>query len=280
MVNSRCFSETIGKEVVTLMVPAADFANHSPAPNAEYRYNTEQDAFQLVSLTEIPQGQEVCISYGCIHKSNPEMLRDCGFFVQGNLCDRIDFSSAPQQVGGSSGGEGSNSSSSSSSKTSSSPPQPSVNATRFMAVMGMEGGVKPGPRGGQFELSGAWSSSTLLAAEGEKGIADRRKVVTLLSLGGGNLRSIPKGSVAEAMAVLQMSEEEVQWERKSVAELEKRCVEQLNAMPTTIQTDEELLKQGLEKLGLRKWAAVAARLESKRKLEAAALHLRTYAATL
>jgi hypothetical protein len=106
-------------------------------------------------------------------------------------------------------------------------------------------------------------------------------VVTLLSLGAGHLRSIPKGSVAEAMAVLQMSEEEVQFERKAVAELERRCLEQLNAMPTTIETDEELLVgQGCEGLGLRRWAAVAARLESKRKLKAAVEHFKTYAETL
>jgi SET domain/Rubisco LSMT substrate-binding len=277
MVNSRCFSETIGKEIVTFMVPAADLANHSSAPNAEYRYNAKQDAFQLVSLREIPQGEEVCISYGCIHKSNPEMLRDYGFFVQGNLCDRIEFFLTPG-----SGGEESNRSSSISSIPNNSklPPQPSLNATRFMAVMGMEGGVKSGSRSSHFELSGAWSSAALLPAHGEHGIADRRKVVTLLSLGAGHLRSIPKGSVAEAMGVLQMSEEEVQWERKAVAELERRCVEQLNAIPTSIETDEELLKQGSVKLGLRRWAAVAARLESKRKLEAAAGHLRTYAETL
>ncbi|KAG7668486.1 hypothetical protein Ndes2526B_g03883 [Nannochloris sp. 'desiccata'] len=271
MVNSRCFSETIGKEVVTLMVPAADFANHSPAPNAEYRYNIEQDAFQLVSLKQIPQGQEVCISYGCIHKSNPEMLRDYGFFIQGNLCDRIPFSSRPPPDEEESRNRY---------QISKSPPQPSLNATRFMAEMGIEGGVKPGPRNSQFELSGDWSSAALLPAEGDQGIANRRKVVTLLSLGAGHLRGIPKGSVAEAMAVLEMSEEEVQWERKAVAELERRCLEQLNSMPTSIQTDEELLIQGVEKLGLRRWAAVGARLESKRKLEAAAQHLRTYLGTL
>ena len=272
MVNSRCFSETIDKEIVTLMVPAADFANHSPAPNAEYRYNPVQDAFQLVSLRDIPQGEEVCISYGCIHKSNPEMLRDYGFFVQGNLCDRIAFNSV--------NGEEStnNTSTTNNSRISNIPLQPSINATRFMSVLGMEGGASRS--GGQFELSGTWSSATLLPAQDEQGIANRRKVATLLSLGAGNLRSIPKRSVAEAMVGLEMSEDEVQWERKSVAELEKRCVAQLHAMPTTIQTDEELLKEGSEVLGVRRWAAVAARLESKRKLEAAAQHLRTYAATL
>jgi hypothetical protein len=278
MVNSRCFSETVGKEIVTFMVPAADFVNHSLSPNAEYRYNTEQDAFQLVSLRNIPQGQEVCISYGCIHKSNPEMLRDYGFFTQGNLCDRINLSFPLTRTSLPDGKE--SASMNIDRKNSRLPPQPSVNATRFMSVMGMEGGVKPGRRS-QFELSGGWSSAVLLAQGGEQGIADRRKVVTLLSLGAGHLRGIPKGSVAEAVAVLEMSEEEVQWERKATAELQRRCLEQLHAMPTSIQTDEELLnQQGIEKLGLRRWAAVGARLESKRKLEAAAQHLRTYASTL
>jgi len=283
MINSRCFSETIGKEIVTLMVPAVDFANHSHAPNAEYRYSTEQDAFQLVSLRDIPQGEEVCISYGCIHKSNPEMLRDYGFFIQGNLCDRIDFSTMTPPLPPPKEEESRSTKESTSSTTftkSSRPfPQPSVNATRFMSVMGIEGGVKPG-RNSQFELSGDWSSAALLPKDGEQGIADRRKVVTLLSLGAGHLRGIPQGSVAEAMAVLKMSEEEVQWERKSAAELERRCCEQLKSMPTSTETDEELLIQGIGKLGLRRWAAIGARLESKRKLEAAAQHLRIYAGTL
>eukprot|EP00879_Flechtneria_rotunda_P023117 GHRR01024437.1.p1 GENE.GHRR01024437.1~~GHRR01024437.1.p1 ORF type:complete len:173 (+),score=39.15 GHRR01024437.1:579-1097(+) len=37
MVNSRCFSDNVGREAVSLMVPCCDLANHSMQPNAQFR---------------------------------------------------------------------------------------------------------------------------------------------------------------------------------------------------------------------------------------------------
>jgi hypothetical protein len=50
MVNSRGFSDVVNGETVSLLVPLADMANHSLSPNAAYRFNVEQDAFEISAL--------------------------------------------------------------------------------------------------------------------------------------------------------------------------------------------------------------------------------------
>jgi hypothetical protein len=91
MVNSRCFSDRVGGEAVSLMVPCCDMANHSRAPNAAYRYDPRAERFALTALRDISAGEEVCISYGCIGKNNDDLMRDYGFVLPGNENDRLPF---------------------------------------------------------------------------------------------------------------------------------------------------------------------------------------------
>lgn len=50
-------------------------------------------SFQLQALRPLTAGEEITISYGAI-KPNAELLRDYGFFIPGNPCDRIKFSAS------------------------------------------------------------------------------------------------------------------------------------------------------------------------------------------
>jgi len=257
MVNSRCFSETIDGERVSIMAPCCDFANHSPTPEAEYRYNTAEDAFQLAALRTLAPGVEACISYGCVHKSNLELMRDYGFVMPGNLQDRVAFDACATPGA----------------------PKPSLHAGRLMGAWGIEGAVSLKTR--QFELGGASAPEILLRMGGQEGAAARRKVATLLSLGE-FLREVPRevrGGVSAAKGKV-LSEEDVQREKESALELQQRCLRQLEALPTSIGEDEDTLAQGAEVLGARRCAAVAARLEAKRVLKAAADLLQAYADSL
>jgi hypothetical protein len=49
MVNSRCFSDNAGRELLSLMVPLADMANHSNEPNAAYRLHPSTQTFTVTS---------------------------------------------------------------------------------------------------------------------------------------------------------------------------------------------------------------------------------------
>jgi hypothetical protein len=49
MVNSRCFSDAAGRELLSLMVPLADIANHSNDPNAAYRLDPGAGTFSVTS---------------------------------------------------------------------------------------------------------------------------------------------------------------------------------------------------------------------------------------
>lgn len=49
MVNSRCFSDAAGRELLSLMVPLADMANHSNTPNAGYKLDSASQTFSIVS---------------------------------------------------------------------------------------------------------------------------------------------------------------------------------------------------------------------------------------
>lgn len=91
MVNSRCFSESIYGEAVSMIVPLADMANHSNSPNSRYMYDVNSDQFHLVACQALEQGQEALISYGCIRKDNRELMRDYGFVLTANVNDRVPF---------------------------------------------------------------------------------------------------------------------------------------------------------------------------------------------
>lgn len=262
MVNSRCFSDTVKGEVVSMMVPCADFANHSStSPGAEYMYNNGADAFQLVALRDLEPGREMCISYGCLHKDNAALMRDYGFILEANLCDRVNFDDCIGHSSSNSGGAAT----------------PSLHAGRFIRSLGVEGAIDPGS--GTFKLKGSSSPEVLLAMEGAKGVDARRKVVTFLSLGP-FFRQLPRdtspGSGVGGDDIAPMDEEEARGERQSAADLREICLTRLAGMPTSIEMDEGLLSGGLQSLGPRRHAAIVARLEIKRKFAAAADFLQAY----
>lgn len=273
MVTSRCFSESIDHgEVVSLMVPCVDFANHSSAPNAEYKYNRDIDTFQLVALKKIEQGEEVCISYGCVNKPNVELMRNYGFVMVGNLNDRVDFRSTSLAH------SNQNMKDTATITSNTGRADPSLNAERLMAFLGIEG--RANPQTHAFELTGRSSPDVLLAMEGVEGVAARRRVTTLMSLGAGFLRNIPSGNKRKNEF---LSEEESKWEKASARELIHRCDMQLASLPTTIEEDEELLS-GLnvskEPTMARLQAAVYARMEEKKVIVAARNVLQEYAMSL
>ncbi|KAL6749713.1 hypothetical protein V8C86DRAFT_2837062 [Haematococcus lacustris] len=88
MVRSRTFSDSLGGEGLTLMVPFADLANHSFEYNGTFRVGADKCSFELSTVRAIAAGQELLISYGQ-DKSNAELQRDYGFVVPGNPNDRI-----------------------------------------------------------------------------------------------------------------------------------------------------------------------------------------------
>lgn len=93
MVNSRCFSDAAGRELLSLMVPLADMANHSNTPNAGYRLDSASQTFSIVSTQVIPAGDEVLISYlgERPSKSSTDLMKDYGFVLPGNINDVISF---------------------------------------------------------------------------------------------------------------------------------------------------------------------------------------------
>eukprot|EP00878_Enallax_costatus_P035849 GHUV01040088.1.p1 GENE.GHUV01040088.1~~GHUV01040088.1.p1 ORF type:complete len:486 (+),score=115.66 GHUV01040088.1:144-1601(+) len=91
MVNSRCFSDAVGREAVSLLVPCADMANHSMTPNAGYRLDPETQTFNITTTEAVAAGQEVLISYlgEKPSKNNTQLMKDYGFVLPGNLNDQI-----------------------------------------------------------------------------------------------------------------------------------------------------------------------------------------------
>lgn len=97
MVRSRTFSDDVGGESLTLMVPYCDLANHGgDQQNSTFCVSRDRLSFELRALESIPAGQEALISYGDA-KPNSMLLRDYGFVVPGNPHDRIDFGEAGKE---------------------------------------------------------------------------------------------------------------------------------------------------------------------------------------
>eukprot|EP00798_Chlamydomonas_sp_ICE-L_P017033 gene17033-23325_t len=92
MVRSRTFSEDVGGEGITLMVPFADLANHSFGHNSTFSIGLDKSMFCLRSLKPIPAGSEAIISYGQ-DKCNASLQRDYGFIIPGQPNDIIRFPS-------------------------------------------------------------------------------------------------------------------------------------------------------------------------------------------
>jgi len=81
VIGSRAYETPAGP----ILVPFCDMFNDSPHNNAEWRLNSESDAFEIVSKTHISSGDEITISYGS--KSNEQLLTHYGFLHQFNIND-------------------------------------------------------------------------------------------------------------------------------------------------------------------------------------------------
>lgn len=112
--------------------------------------------------------------------------------------------------------------------------------------------------------------------DGEAAAAQRRLLASILSLQP-FLRDVKSSAAAAGLPPLP--ESDLARERQSVAALQAQCQALLGRMPTSAAEDEALLSGG-QQLGVRQHAAVAARLESKRLILAAAAALQWYADTL
>ena len=187
--------------------------------------------------------------------------------VPANINDRVPFSTgddvASWLAGGGSGGG----------------PRPSLSAPRLLAVLGL-GGAAAASRGGGMDLTAAAQGAM---SDSEEAAAQRRLLASVLSLQP-FLRDTRAPADAAAAAPMEPLEgPQLESERQSVAALLAQCDELLARAPTTLQHDEALLsgQQGdAAALAPRHAAAVAARLESKRLVAAAADALQRYADTL
>ena len=150
--------------------------------------------------------------------------------------------------------------------------RPSLSAPRLLAAVGLA------------EFAGDLTpAATAAMGDGEAAAAQRRLIASVMSLQP-FLRDVGPSSVAAAAAAAAgaappLAQAELERERQSVAALQAQCQALLGRMPTTAAEDEALLASG-EQLGVRRQAAVAARLEGKRLILAAADALQQYAHTL
>jgi hypothetical protein len=317
LVRSRSFSDDVGGEGLTLMVPFADLANHTPAGgSATFHVSRDGRAFHLRALRSSPARSELTISYG-ERTSNDHLLRDYGFVVPANPYDRLDFGAI---VGGGSGvvlpgvGGGGNGGTTTSTKTLD--PSWTLNAASLLEYAGFGGdpnnepdSVKPLPATVAAATASTANPTTTDALAKRQKLVRRRCV--LLSLptrntsphsgapgaGGGGPASALFSWASSAAAPpppLPLRKRDAPAERAVAARLLAAVDARLASLPTSAQTDEELLREGradvegdgslggrnrggaTRPLTPREATAVRARLEHKRLLLEARAMLRGY----
>jgi hypothetical protein len=276
MLNSRCFSERMNAEEISIMAPCADMLNHSSSnnPNAKFQYDSVQDTFQIIATEDILQGQEVLISYGCVRKNNLEMMRDYGFCMEANLNDRIEF-----QIGlvggnddvysqlimsGTTTGTTENNNNNNNMKK-----EYYINGPQFLSCLGI-----PVPSNGDL--------SQLAAGADED---TRRKLVTVLSLQEASVLQWQQGSSSSSSSNSYSSR---LLERTTIDVLNRQCLDMLSSMGTTLESDEEELQRWgrVEEASLdrgmvginrqREMQALRFRMERKCALKAVLDHLGRY----
>ena len=101
LVRSRSFSDDVGGEALTLMVPFADLANHTSGGGggaATFHVSRDGRAFHLRALRACAARSELTIAYG-ERTPNDHLLRDYGFVVPANPYDRLDFRALVAEAG-------------------------------------------------------------------------------------------------------------------------------------------------------------------------------------
>lgn len=96
LVRSRTFSEEVGGEGITMMVPAADMANHAFNHNGTFCLSSDSSRFELRCIRATPAGSELSICYG-ENKTNLELMRDYGFVVPCNPNNVFNIPTATEQ---------------------------------------------------------------------------------------------------------------------------------------------------------------------------------------
>lgn len=72
------------------LVPFLDIANHADRPNADFAFDTTDEAVVLAAVEAVKAGQEVTISYtGESGATNQRLLVQYGFVQAGNEGDRL-----------------------------------------------------------------------------------------------------------------------------------------------------------------------------------------------
>ena len=148
--------------------------------------------------------------------------------------------------------------------------RPSLSGPRLLAAVGL----------GQYAAD-LTPAATAAMGDGEAAAAQRRLIASIMSLQP-FLRELGRAAAGTAGAAGELpplAEGDMARERQSVAALQAQCQALLGRMPTSAAEDEALLS-GRQQLGVRRQAAVAARLESKRLILAAADALQRFADTL
>lgn len=274
MLNSRCFSETINREEISIMAPCADMLNHSSNPNAKFQYDPIQDTFQIIATQDILQGQEVLISYGCVRKNNLEIMRDYGFCIDANLNDRIEFQTglvgngddvySQLMVSGTATGT---------TDHNNMEKEFYINGPQFLSCLG----ITVPSNGDLSQLAAGADEDT------------RRKLVTILSLQEASLLQWQQGFSSSSPSSFSSISSSRSLECDTIDKLKKQCVDMLSFMGTTLESDEEELERiedasidGLM-VGINRQRAMQAlryRIERKRVLKSVLDHLGKYSSML
>jgi hypothetical protein len=69
------------------MCPIADMVNHNEASAPAFRWNEEEEVFELFSPVSVPRGGEVSISYGEVN--NAHLLHYYGFIPGSNVFNSV-----------------------------------------------------------------------------------------------------------------------------------------------------------------------------------------------
>jgi hypothetical protein len=86
--GSRTFTADFGDgPAAEAMCPIADMVNHNEASAPAFRWDEEEEAFELFSPLSLREGEEVCISYGEVN--NAHLLHYYGFVPASNTFDSV-----------------------------------------------------------------------------------------------------------------------------------------------------------------------------------------------
>jgi hypothetical protein len=272
LVRSRSFSDDVGGEGLTLMVPFADLANHVPAGGgATFHLSRDGRAFHLRALRSVPSRSELTISYG-ERTHNAHLLRDYGFVVPANPYDRLDFAAFLQEAAVAAGGGGSfggvvlPGGGGGGSNTNSNPvvdPSLTLNAASLLEYAGFGGDPNNEPDTVR-PLSGGSSTSASAYDNAADALAKRQRLVrrrcVLLSLPTRNVspHASPSGagfnpasalfswasSAAAPPPPLPLNKRDRPAERAAAAKLLAALDAQLASLATSARTDEDLLLEG------------------------------------